>query len=362
MRLTPLVLLLFAAAVVAEEEKPTVLERLKSESAAERAWGAYLAGKEGVQDAIPLLVEAIRTVPGRKDDEGRLVLRAALDALIRLKAPVKAEILEPHLRAGFSTQALILLTRSPRTRPDLLFALFDRQGGSLMGEFGIAVGNLLCREKVPGFASRLLRHAREFELHVLLVDEGRTGGRGGSQRLGGGCGDGHVDVPEGFPPTAFYDLTAGKRDGSVLLVDGPRPIRWFRTEREGRRIGFGTTGTRIDVDVLAREWLAVLAGLPEEGRILPKSASTSLVWTDAAAYVKHVAARRDAILAGFWKFVAVLVEREALALDEARALRPVVEVEVSDVRAEPAPEGTEFPKLPAPPKRPRLPGETPEPR
>jgi len=355
MKLVPIILLLLAGVAVAEDE-PTVLERLKSDSPGERAWGAYLAGRDGVADAVPLLTEMIRTVPEYKDKTGRLVVRAAFDALIRLKLPVRAEVLKPHLSGYFGTPALILLTRSPEALPEALLPLFGRYGSGMMGGHGIAVGNLLCKEKVPGFAARLLRGLK-LDLNVSIVDQG-FGGRGGSHSLGVSAGDGRLNVPEGFPPVAIYLLTDRERPDSVLLADGPRPIRWYRIERKGPRVGFGSVGSRVDFKELAREWLAVLSGIPVKEQGIPETSSTSLVWSDGKTYLKHVTARRDAILARYWKLVAALMTKEVLALDEALALKPKVTVTVHDSRKKPG--GIEFPELPAPPERPRLPGEEPE--
>ena len=114
------------------------------------------------------------------------------------------------------------------------------------------------------------------------------------------------------------------------------------------------------MDVLGREWLAVLAGLEKEELRIRESSRTSLVWTDAAAYMKHVDAQREALLARYWKLAAVLVGREILTLREARALKPVVTIKVHDMRKNPVTAPPEFPEIPAPPNRPRLPGEEPQ--
>lgn len=353
MRLAAVVLLLLAGPAFAKGEEALV--RLQSETPSVRAWGAYLAGKEGVAEAVPRLIDLIRAVPDYKDKEGRLVVRASFDALIRLKAAVPADVLEPHLSGRFAAQALILLTRAPKIPPALLLKLFDKQGGENLGQFGIAVGNVLCEKKVPGFASRLFGRVN-LKLNVSLVDEGNLGfGVGGS--IGGRFGDGRLDIPPGFPPTVFYRLADRERKGAVLLADGPRPISWYRQEKTGERIGFGSSSSSIAVEKLAREWIAVLSGVPEKELGIRATSSTSLVWSDAEAYKKHVAARRNAILAQYWKLVTTLLTKQILTLDEARALKPVVTVKVRDARRDPAAKLPELPQIPAPPERPDLPGE-----
>ena len=122
--------------------------------------------------------------------------------------------------------------------------------------------------------------------------------------------------------------------------------------------GFGSVSTRVEFKKLTREWLGVLSGIPVKEQGIPETSSTSLVWTDEKAYLTQVTARRDSILDRYWKLVAALVTKEALALDEALVLKPKVTVKVHDSRKKPG--GIEFPELPAPPKRPRLPGEEPE--
>jgi len=358
MKLTVMILVLLATIAAAADEKPDdVIARLGSKLTSERAWGAYLAGKNGVEDAIPKLVDLIRTVPHHKDKEGNLVVRAAFDALIRLKAAVRPKVLEPHLRARFQTQAMILFAPHAGNHPELLLRLLDAQTGRDFGPFGVAVGNLLLRHRVPGFAPRLLRELK-FELSVMVFDSG-FGGRGSSSRMLVRSGDGRLDVPEGFPPTVIYRLSTGKKAGAVLLVDGPDAVYWTRTERTGTRIGFGSSTRPHPRDDLARAWLCRLAKVSPKTAPLRGFTHTSVTWSDDAGYVQHVAAQRDAILARYWKLVSALVTSEALALDEARALKPEVTITVEDKRK--LNEG-KLPAIPPAPKRPPLPGEEPETR
>jgi len=357
MRIAAVVLLLAATVIAGEEPEKGPLDRLRSDAPGEQAWGAYLAGRNDVADAIPRLVDLIRTVPGPKEKERCLVVRAAFDALIRLKASVPPKLLEPHLTSRFQVQALILLASQQRVDPELLLRLYDRYATEMMGTTGIAFGNLLARERVPGFAPRLLRHV-EMKLVVTVVDEGWSGS-GGGRRIGGRSGDGRLDVPEGFPPTVFYHLTDRERPGAVMLADGPRPVRWYRIERTGRKLGFGSSSSAVDRKELIREWLARLIGVEVKDLGIPEHSSRSLRFADAEACAADIAAFRDKLLSRYWKLVAALVEKNLLSLAEARALRPSVALTVKDERKD---KTTKLPAIPEPQKRPKLPGEEPETR
>jgi hypothetical protein len=333
MKLTAIVLLALATTVAAGDRKKQ-----------QQAWDAYRAGKSLDRGAVPRLTEMIRHVPKRKDQERCLVVRAAFDALIRLGAPVPTKILGPHLRGPFRTQALILVARHAADHTDTLLETFDVMTAKTMGPFGIAVGNLLCSAKVPGFAPRLVRRV-EMKLKIVVADERTSIGLGGGRS--GGFGDGLLLVPEGYPPTVFYKLSTLKKLESVLVADGPHPVYYERRERKGRHLGVGGGGFDRNTQDLVREWLGVLVGRKASDLGIPEKRNLSIAYESPEHFTAEAKAARDRLLANHGKLVKALVAKNLVSEAEAKALKPRLNITVDDRRKKKDPP---LPKFPAPAK------------
>jgi hypothetical protein len=357
MKATAAVLLLFlfiAPVSAAEDVDPAVvLAKLRSVEPADVAWGAYLSGKHGVKEAVPLLAAHLRPGPLHEGEHGRFVIRAILDALIRLDALVPGDLLVPHLRGRSPRCTFILLAREPGKNRAVLSDYFDRcsKDREYYGIIALAGGNLLCRQKAPGFAARMLGRMKtrlEIRVHDELGENAGVGGGG----LRGGCADGRVDMPEGFPPYALYDLVPERGDARRLVADGPRPVFYARKERGGRRIGHGSIVHSFRVPDVTREWLADMAGVKAEALHLPTSTGWDLAWESAEAFTATAVKFRDRYVERYWSLVRRLVARSALTLKEAKAFVPPVTLTVKDKRADqsvplPAiPESKVDPKLP----------------
>jgi hypothetical protein len=155
----------------------SVLAALRSEDPKDAAWGAHLAGREGLRDAVPLLLDLLRPRPERTAEEWGFTDRAVLDALIRLEAKVPAGLLGDRLpghRRGTSL-ALILVARQPVENRALLLHLFDRWTSKKKEDLyigGLLVGNLLAAQRAPGFARRLLEEIEtKFTFTVVNTPE-----------------------------------------------------------------------------------------------------------------------------------------------------------------------------------------------
>jgi hypothetical protein len=83
-----------AACSVNQEQQPEagqelidrVAARLESASPVDRAWGAYLAQKNGLKQFTPNLIETLRMVAGDESPDAWLVTSAVLDSLIQQEA------------------------------------------------------------------------------------------------------------------------------------------------------------------------------------------------------------------------------------------------------------------------------------
>lgn len=234
---------------------------LKSQGNRERAWGAYLVGSYGAKEHAPLLVGLLGD-PGLAAGgwEESVVLRAALDALIRLDAEVPAEVLRT-LPQHFSNEVLILLTRSPEKSQEALletFAWLDESANP--GARWLAAGNLLAALKVRGFAARLLGGLKvEADVAILDGDVSHGTGRGYG---GGGCGCGADFYPRtDFPPIGYYVLTGGAQRGAVVVAPGKRPVFYLRTPYPG---GEGCYSLSPQADAVRVEHLAALLDATED--------------------------------------------------------------------------------------------------
>ena len=326
------VLLVVLAPAIAPAQTPgEILARLGSEEMSERAWGAYLAGKENLREAVPFLVEILRTERPGRDREGRHYFENVLDALIRLEAQVPPDALRPWLDAGYGP-ALILASRDPAAHAAPLLQLFAKTGEKLY-PYSIAVGNLLARQPPPGFTIQLLERI-PLDLFVTVRDPGAFVGRGRSRSLSVRSGDGLVRIPEGFPPRVIYQLTVdGKADGAALLADGPRPVFYVR-EEYASDTGFGSSHRPADSPEASLEWLAALLVRPTKDPTLATSRSVHVDWAGPDDYRNQVGRARDALLTSWFAVVRECFDRGLVSRAEALAYQPKVDLDVGDLRKE----------------------------
>jgi len=200
---------------------------LKSESLRDKAWGAHwaadcqitaLAGDIGAELARLRPDQLARLV---WDSEGFWVARAMLDALIQLRQPLPAPVLEAIAR-GYPAEASILMLRNAPENQLLLAALRSRPGPVEW----IAASNALARMRAPKFAATLLSEL-DFTDWAFVSDTGEAlaGGMAGSI-LGGSP---TMRVPSGFPPIGVYRLTTQAAPDKEMVSDGEMPVYMQRT-------------------------------------------------------------------------------------------------------------------------------------
>jgi hypothetical protein len=96
------------APVNADEVRATVKRLLQSDVRKDQAWGAWLTGRQGLEEFIPSLYGLLYIKAGNIQGEEWDVIRAALDSLIQLDAEVPSEILMP-LSGRFSNEVIFEL-------------------------------------------------------------------------------------------------------------------------------------------------------------------------------------------------------------------------------------------------------------
>jgi hypothetical protein len=139
-------------------------------------------------------------------------------------------------------------------------------------------------------------------------------------------------VPEGFPPYPFYALVPCDDETLTLVADGPRPVRYRRFERTGTLVGHGGVVHRYHRHEVAREWIAAMAGVPEEDLALALEKTFFHEWESTETYLAWAGRHLDAHRLRFERLVRRLVKAKALTEEEAKTLRPRLKVEIDDQR------------------------------
>lgn len=278
---------------------------LASQSNRERAWGAYFAGRNGLDELTPELVKTLSDPALGVGEEENLVRRAALDALIQLGAKVSPETLRA-LPREFADEELILLAVEPgENAPALLDKFAGLAGEGRAGTYWLAVGNLLAGVKAHGFAALLLK-GLTVEADIAVLDrEGMVGfGSNGS----GGCGCcGSYVPPGGFPPVGYYSLTERAERGAVVFAPGRRPVFYQRVTHPPSGHSFRLLPA---ADILRVEYLAELLDTSEdEPDFFDARPTESVVCREAQQCARELAGVRARIRRAYAALVGRLVEK-----------------------------------------------------
>ena len=297
---------------------------LKSEDNKERAWGAYLVGLHGLKEHTPRLVSTLEDERLRSGGwHERVVLQAALDALIRLDAEVPAESILP-LYASAPDEVLILLSREPEKNGLALLQLFN---DDIPDARWLALGNLLSAEGASGFAARLLGGLK-IEASVYVYDrkgkrEYGVGGNGGH-----GCGAGG-DVDESLPPVSYYHLTTEALRGSVVFASGRRNVYYARTPWDTY---CGDGWRHLERDSARVEYLADMLGTSDEDLGLDARPFREVGCKDSRQCARSLSAVRDEIGGAYASALKRLLERGLLDAAEAAELKPDLTLKLMDKR------------------------------
>jgi len=159
-------------AALDRELLPTVEERLASDSAADIAWGGYLAQRYRLRGATRAICEALARLRGRDELEARFARLHLLDGLIGSGVKVPAEQVE-HLLDDPLTRAaaFAVIAADPKANREALtrIALAPAERDDLVRT---AAGRLLVTRELyaPPLGELVAKHA-EVHLRVLLRDD-----------------------------------------------------------------------------------------------------------------------------------------------------------------------------------------------
>jgi hypothetical protein len=194
---------------------------LKSDDAIDQAWGAWIAGRDQLTQAVPLLEWLVARQLVNPGDEADYALAYSLDALIQLDASPPSELLH-RISARRPVEALFLASGGNAEMDGVLLSMLGEHDGLIW--FGAA--NLLLARGSPRLAAGLLAG-----LHLsgtLRITDGSAGFVAGSAS-GFTCCMGGIGAPRtDLPPRIAYVLRAGHAAGQQLLADGPTPVYYER--------------------------------------------------------------------------------------------------------------------------------------
>ena len=294
-----------------------------------QAWGAYFVLRDRRTDVVPDLLARLAAT-GQRD-----VMLAVLDALIQLdaQAPVsEAERLYPE----FPVQSLILLARAGDDAAPALLEIFKSE--PRWPAAWLAAGALLLNRRAEGFAAAVVE-GMTVHAEIIVTEPNSGGGRGGGNLC---CGAALPRPPKaGWPPVGLYAF-AGCGDsvepGATVLVAGPDPAYYVRQISASYEIeGAPSCGCNPDRDLVRQHYLtSLLFGSPEHPPVRAHVSHT-IVWQSVENYSSDVVAFRAEQQRILSDLMRQLAERNLLTEDQAKSLRPKLDVSIWDQRASPQP-------------------------
>jgi hypothetical protein len=319
------------AAGVSVPTLATVQAMLRSGSASEVAWGAFLAAQFQLKEAIPAIAGRLQAPP-EADRNGREHLVAGmLDSLIQLRARLPAAVLLPYYDE-WPIHTLVLLGSASEGRDAALIGVLRTATGYRW--YGAA--NLLLATRPPGFAAVLLR-GLTLTLAVTVSESGNDGGVPGGIGAGQGHGDGGGQLPTGFPPYASYSF--GRANGSILLAFGPTPV--FYTRVVHNAFQFPLSGSDIG-GPYDRDRLEYLNDLQRLDRVtLYPIEGAAIRWTDERRFRSDLGDAKARLAERYGRLLAGLMKSRLLTEAEAQSLPARIVVQLFDQRA------TKSPPLPS---------------
>lgn len=313
-----------AASSLVDSKK--IIEGILSKGSISSAWNAYYAGKLGVDEAVPALLELIDRENQRDPGPVPPVKKAALDALIRLDADVPFELLRVGLHADYTAETLILLARDPEINMEALFDLMDF--GPVNGQHWWAAAGILASIEPIGLAARLLPEVR-LSLSVAVRDPGSEEFNHYIEGYGSGGRWGSTGTI--FPPRPTYVFSTEPEKGAVVLQAKPVVIYFQRTEGAKGGITAGGTGPMTRTEFALSFILAMIDG-PKDDLLQESEHRREVDWIDEKDCRKKICAELDQLRSRFGRLVSTLREQGLLAPGACEDLKLEIKLRIQDVR------------------------------
>lgn len=336
------------AAAPPDEAQGKAARLLKSASARERAWGAYLSARHELGENVPALVEllerGVKAEAGEDstDAETSYALRAVLDALIQLDAEVPAATLQTLYR-HYPDEAVILLSNPSANNQATLLALLAETPAERVR--WLALGNLLAQSGAQGFSALLLAGMEiDVRVRVFTTANEDYGWNGGGGDACGGSGN-FCSTLEGFPPVAVYVLTRDASRGSVVVADGTHTVYYLRQSNvcPGEAHSLFLTG---NPQRYRQEYLLSMLGIsPTDSEFFDVEREFEIVWKDDKQFARDISRLRKQVAKSYEELLRQLQERNLLTPTEASTLKPNISFKIIDHRRDP--DAPPLPEVPA---------------
>jgi hypothetical protein len=303
-----LIAITFAAGLLSAQPEPVHVQEahrarrlLQSPELAEKAWGAYLAGRLHSDELQNALIEEFASAALLRDSpyssQEHAFLTALFDAAIEAGVDVPANLLEPF-EEGWTEPVLILLARDRHSGDSLLRLRSEKSRDTVW----LAANNLLLEKKSERWYEAVLTEIN-ITHRFMVTDPDRGPGIGGGEG-GGSCGDGVAEMPKGFPPVTLYTLQDHGERGDVLLVRGPQNVYYRRTVvPTDKQVGFGSCSSLLDRMLVRLGYLAVLRGGSVEETERLFQGETNIQYTSSEAFQREVERSMTAQEQGIREFV-----------------------------------------------------------
>jgi hypothetical protein len=298
---------------------------LKSDDAVDQAWGAWIAGRDHLPEAIPLLEWLVNRQLANPGEGAAYALAYSLDALIELGASPPSELLH-RISVRRPVDALVLASANNGEMDAVLLSVLEAHDGLVW--FGAA--NLLLARRSPRLAAGLLAGLQI--TGTLRIIDGNTGfgvgSGGGSTCCVGGMGAPRTDMP----PRIAYVLRGGHAAGRRLLADGPTPVYYERLV--GDRTATACAQVSEDGGGSPADRLRYIGALmPRTPLPIAAAESRDLRWHSRLDVGAASQAFRLDLEARYARMIDALASGWSLLDVDHRALAPGIRIDVIDARS-----------------------------
>jgi hypothetical protein len=305
-----------------------------------QAWGAYMVLRDRRTEAVPALLAMVAGFPvvedvaTQADVDQHDAMLGVLDALIQLGVQVPAGDAQ-RIYGEFPVQSLVLLSRSQEDTAPALLAIFTN--ARRWPAAWLAAGDLLLQRRAEGFAAAVIEGMTVHAL-VMVTDRGGGGGVGGGSLC---CGLGSSPKPKaGWPPLGVYAFGGcGERlqAGATVLAGGTDPAYYSRQVNASYTPDGGAGCCNPDQDLVRQHYLTTLLFGSAEQPPVRAHVSHTIAWQGMDAYRGELAALIAEQQRVFAELARRLGKLGLLSEEEAKTLRPRLEIRVWDQRAAPQP-------------------------
>jgi hypothetical protein len=303
----------------------TVKAQLRAAEPKAIAWAAHTAAEHRLAGLDTELLAALRCARAHTGGDWAKTLPPILDALIETGATVPNVDLAPlHDR----DRGVVLLLANERlaTKPfvdSLLLATF--RGHERGSDAWRACGNLLCKQRHPGFVSDLLL----VPMNVCVrVHSPECDGTWSTEISCTACG--LVREDKDWPPATRHELLFMATAGAKVLVEWPFPVFVRRVRLPTN--GFTHAPSGHSVENLRTAWLKHLVWIAT--CIAPIERTVDVDWSDVPTFVADVTKHRAAAETEWRDLVAACVDMSLLSPDAAKGLTPTITITLDDWRAD----------------------------